>query len=93
MIQGVTNQEYLIIKDILKDYPCKFFAYGSRVKGNYSPLSDLDILVKSDNFVEIISRLKQQFDESYLPYVVNFTDFNSIDNNFYELIKDSLIEI
>lgn len=93
MIKGVTEKEYEIIKNILKNYPDKFYAYGSRVKGDFSPLSDLDILVKSDNFDKIISELKNKFDESYLPYIVNFTDFNSLDDNFYNLIKNDLVEI
>ena len=93
MIKGVTEKEYSIITDILKDYSGRFFAYGSRVKGNYTKLSDLDILVKSDNFDDIISDLKTRFDESYLPYIVNFTDYNSINEHFYNLIKNDLVEI
>ncbi len=91
MIKGVNAKELTIIKNILKNYDAKFFAYGSRVKGNYSALSDLDILVKSDK--NIIPELKEQFDKSYIPYVVNFTDANSIDEKFYNLIKNDLIEI
>lgn len=93
MIKGITKKEYEIIKNILKNYPDKFYAYGSRVKGDFSPLSDLDILVKSDNYDNIISELKNKFDQSYLPYIVNFTDFNSLDDNFYNLIKKDLVEL
>lgn len=93
MIKGVTEKENLIIKNILNQYPCEFYAYGSRVKGNFSALSDLDILVKSNNFDNIITELKDKFDKSSLPYVVNFTDFNSIDKNFYALIEKDLIQL
>ncbi len=93
MIKGITNKEYKIVKDILKDYPYKFYAYGSRVTGDFTPLSDLDILVKSDKFDKIISELKYKFDRSDLPYVVNFTDYNTIDDHFYNLIKNDLTEI
>ncbi len=34
-----------------------------------------------------------KFDKSYLPYIVNFTDENSIDEKFYNLIKNDLTEI
>ena len=91
MIKGITDKEYKIIKDILKNYDAKFYAYGSRVKGDFSELSDLDILVKSEK--NIIPELKILFDTSYLPYVFNFTNYNSIDKNFYNLIKNDLIEI
>ena len=93
MIKGVTEKEYKIIQDILKNYDGHFFAYGSRVKGDFSELSDLDILVKIDNFDKIIFELKTKFDDSNLPYVVNFTDFYSIDKKFYDLIKNDLIKI
>ena len=93
MIKGLTNSEYKIIKSILKDYCGDFFAYGSRVKGDYSELSDLDILIKSKMSDKIIPELKTRFDNSYLPFVVNFTDFNSIDEKFYNLIKNDLVKI
>lgn len=91
MIKGITEKEYFIIKNILKDYSGEFFAYGSRVKGDFSELSDLDILVKTDE--KIIHELKEKFDKSYLPYIVNFTDYNSIDDKFYNLIKNDLTKI
>lgn len=93
MIKGVTQKEYEIIQSILKDYDGEFFAYGSRVKGDFSELSDLDILIKSADYKSIITELKTRFDKSYLPYIVNFTDFNSIDENFYNLIKKDLTKI
>ena len=37
--------------------------------------------------------LKEKFDESRLPYIVNFTDYNSIDERFYNLIKADLVLI
>lgn len=91
MIKGITEKEYSIIKDILKNYSGDFFAYGSRVRGDFSELSDLDILVKSNS--NIIQELKDKFDKSYLPYIVNFTDYNSIDDKFYNVIKNDLIKI
>lgn len=91
MIKGITEKEYSIIKDILKNYSGDFFAYGSRVKGDFSELSDLDILVKSNS--NIIQELKDKFYKSYLPYVVNLTDYKSINQNFYNLIKSDLTKL
>ena len=91
MIKGITEKEYSIIKSILKDYPCEFYAYGSRVRGDFSELSDLDILIKSD--IDILPELKERFDKSYLPYIVNFTDYNSIDEKFYKIIEKDLIKL
>ena len=46
---GVTEKELEVIKNILMPFRIdyKFFAYGSRVKGNFRPLSDLDLMIKS----------------------------------------------
>lgn len=97
MIKGVNLKEEEIIKQILepfsKDYD--FFYYGSRVKGNFSAVSDLDLLVKSKNNEEISYKMKEflktTFDESDLPYIVNFTDYMAINQDFYDCIKKDLV--
>lgn len=47
MIKGVTENEEKIVKNVLKDYPYTFYYYGSRVKGDFTKSSDLDILAES----------------------------------------------
>ena len=95
MIAGVNKKEEKIIKNILKPYnkDYNFYYYGSRVKGNYTKLSDLDILIKGEKEFTDLTSLKFQIDNSYLPYIVNFTDFQYIDENFYKLIKNDLVSI
>ncbi len=93
----MTQEEHKIITDILKNYSDEFlfYYYGSRVKGNFNKTSDLDILIKGANEMSLFAlvQLKEKMDESKLPYIVNFTDYNSIDKNFYNLIKDDLVLI
>lgn len=97
MILGVTEQEQKIIVDILKDYFGKysFYYYGSRVKGNFSGVSDLDVLIKGESEMPLseLVELKEKFDESRLPYIVNFTDYHNIDERFYNLIKGDLVSV
>ena len=93
MIKGITQKENLIIKEILKNYSGKFYAYGSRVKGDFTPLSDLDVLVECEDFDKIVPELKEKFDNSLLPYIVNFTNKNSINENFYNQIKNDLTDL
>jgi len=95
MIRGITPAEEQIIKSILKQYPYEFFYYGSRVKGDFTKGSDLDIMIKSDTGVSPgkIEQLSIEFNESRLPYVVNFSDFNNLSQEFYKLIKNSLVRI
>lgn len=93
MLKGVTEKELGIIQEILKQFDAKFYAYGSRVKGNFSALSDLDVMVISDEYEKILPKLKDDFDKSRLSYVVNFVNFKTLDKNFYDLIKDDLTEL
>lgn len=95
MIKGIKQNEEKIIIDILKNYPYDFYYYGSRVKGDYTKGSDLDILIKNDKEIpqKIIEEINLKFNESIIPYKVNFSDFILIDTNFYNLIKNDLVKI
>lgn len=97
MILGLTETEHNIVVEVLKEYHPKytFYYYGSRVKGTFSKTSDLDILIKGKEEISLkeLVQLKEKFDESNLPYIVNFTDYNNIDKNFYNLIKNDLVMI
>ncbi len=95
MIKGITEKEEQIIKDILQKYPYEFYYYGSRVKGDFTASSDLDILLKNDTEVpySIIEKLKREFNESRIPYIVNISIYSDIDTYFYKLIEPSLVKI
>lgn len=96
-IKGITNAERIEIDSILKPYKdrYKFYCYGSRVKGNFRPLSDLDIMIKGEKKVDIndIETLKTLFDNSNLFYVVNLVDFYNLSDTFYNIIKKDLIQL
>jgi len=96
-IKGINDLEEKIILEILHPYfkEFNFYYYGSRVKGDFRPLSDLDILIKGKTPVssEMIDCLKQGFDESDLPFIVNFIDYHSISTEFYNTIKSNLISV
>ncbi len=95
MIAGITEKEQKIIERILdkyrKDYA--FFYYGSRVKGTYEKTSDLDVLIKgkAEMPLAVLQKIKEEFDKSDLPYIVNFSDYYKLDGSFYERIKPDLI--
>lgn len=96
-IKGVTENEENIIKSVLEPYKDKynFYYYGSRVKGNFRFLSDLDIMVRGIELVNLsdINDIKDKFDKSNLPYVVNISDYHNLDENFYKLIEADLVKI
>ncbi len=97
MIVGVSDSELEIIKNILAPYSLEyeFYFYGSRVKGTFGKTSDLDILIKGRNAMPLLDldELKEKFDESFLPYIVNFSDYHKMDEKFFELIKNNLVKV
>ncbi|MBQ7612914.1 MAG: nucleotidyltransferase domain-containing protein [Spirochaetaceae bacterium] len=97
MQSGISTVEKQILRDILSEYmqDFSFYCYGSRVKGTHSAVSDLDVLIKGEKEMPLCSlcTLKESIDESDLPYIVNFTDYHLIDQEFYNLIKDDLVLI
>ena len=92
MIKGVTEKEEKIIKDILRKYPYDFYYYGSRVKGDFTKASDLDILTNELSYSEL-EEIENQFNESRIPYVVNLSLKSKMDEKFYNLIKNDLVKI
>ncbi|CAG8773122.1 6806_t:CDS:2, partial [Racocetra persica] len=63
-------QAFEIIHNILRKYPYSFYAYGSRVKGEARRLSDLDICYQEDIPLSTVSLIKEEFEESNLPFEV-----------------------
>ncbi len=96
-IKGVTEVEDSLIQDILAPYKNEFdfFYYGSRVKGNFEKTSDLDILIKGVKVFPLnkLETIKTMFDNSDLPYIVNFVDYNNIEEKFYNYIKKDLVKV
>lgn len=95
MVAGITPKEQQIIEDILDAYAddYTFYYYGSRVKGNFCKTSDLDVLIKgtAQMPLSVLTDLKEKFDQSRLPYIVNFSDYHTITPEFYKLIEKDLM--
>lgn len=93
-MKGVTDSELKIIQDIIKPFQDKytFYAYGSRVKGNFRPVSDLDLMIKGSSEASLndLERLKEDFDNSSLSFIVNIVDFYNLEKSFYNIIKRDL---
>lgn len=73
----------------------KFFVFGSRAKGNYKQYSDIDIAIQADYEIpiDVLDKVRSIFNNSTLPIEVDIVDLNSIEDNFKNIIKDSLIEL
>ena len=59
-----------VVHRILAKYPYKFYAYGSRVKGNARNLSDLDLCYQENIPDAVAFLIEEEFKESDLPFMV-----------------------
>ena len=69
------------------------WAYGSRVDGSNHDASDLDLVLRTPDLtpvsVNVISRLREAFDESDLPIIVDIHDWARLPEAYHEEIEHS----
>lgn len=82
-----------IIKKILSKYPYDFYAFGSRVKNTAHKFSDLDVLFKEKIPWNIVSYIREDFEESNLPFKVDLISWELCDEGFRKLIEKDLERI
>ena len=93
----VTPTEFIIIKDILKKYltkDCKAYVFGSRAKSSSLHGSDLDLALECKEEIEFkkLSKIKIDFEDSRLPYMVDVVDLQAVKGYFKEMIEKEIIE-
>lgn len=97
MLKGLTAEQMTIVCEILKDFDGQAWFFGSRVRGDFSPTSDLDILIEQSDkqpvCFEKSKKLKDAFYHSRLPFMVNLTDKSSASSDFFRLIEPDLMII
>ncbi|KLL04387.1 MAG: hypothetical protein MRERV_24c006 [Mycoplasmataceae bacterium RV_VA103A] len=89
----IEPQDYQILKQVLAKYPYHFYAYGSRVKGTARKFSDLDLCYQEDIPQEVVYQIKEELEESNLPFFVELVDWKRMSKEFREMIKGDLVLI
>jgi len=84
----ISSNEMQVVKAICRALPYQVIVFGSRVTGKHSQFSDLDLCLKGTEKLSIldIERLKQQFSDSDLPYMVDIVDYHSASRPFQQII-------
>lgn len=92
-IINIEKSDHELLKNILKKYKYKFYAYGSRVKNNSRRYSDLDLFCKKKisnvDMIDLIADLE----ESDITIKIDVVDIDSCSQKFYNLIIQDLVEI
>jgi uncharacterized protein len=86
----IEKKDYQILKQILSKYPYHFYAYGSRVKGTARKFSDLDLCYQEEIPLEIICQIKEDLEESDLPFIVELVSWKQMRPEFQKLIREDL---
>ena len=79
-----------ILKSILKKYSYTFYAYGSRVTGKNRKYSDLDLCYREEIPTKIISDIREELEESNIPFRVDLVYWNDMPEGFQKLIEKDL---
>ena len=91
------HEKYIdFIKEIIENYlqNCKIYLFGSRVKNTAKKYSDIDIALDCQNLNDnILLKIKNDFENSTLPYEVDVVDLNTISTTFKTHIINDLTEI
>ena len=71
----------------------KIFLFGSRARKDNIPQSDIDIAIDNNNKIEfsILSKIKEDVEESSIPYFVDIIDFNNVSEDFKNQITKNKI--
>lgn len=87
----LSSSEFSMVTEILSTFVpgCEVRVFGSRVKGNASRYSDLDLVIVGKDQIDPlqIERLKDAFSESDLPFQVDVLDWNSVSEEFRRVIE------
>ncbi|MDU8923453.1 nucleotidyltransferase domain-containing protein [Pasteurellaceae bacterium LIM206] len=86
----LTPEELRIVRHILQQFVPQFkvLAFGSRVKNNAKPYSDLDLAIMTDTPLDLATQadLAEAFSESDLPWKVDIVDWTGTSPAFKEII-------
>jgi len=88
MRYGLDDTAFKKINEVFTNYPQieQVLIFGSRVKGNYKPGSDIDItLVGNGINFDLLNKVTGKLDDLLLPYLFDVSIFSHIKNQ--ELVE------
>jgi uncharacterized protein len=90
----IKQDEQKIIEIITKYIPhAQIYLFGSRARKDNSPQSDIDIAIDNKNKIDflILSNIKEEIEESTVPFTVDIVDLNNISEDFKtQILKDKI---
>ena len=95
---NLTKEERDSVISIIKNNvsnKVRVFFFGSRMDGTSSKSSDLDVLLHGNSPIELgqISIIKEQLEQSNLPFKVDVLDYHRCSEQMLKNIAGNLIEV
>jgi len=83
-----TQADLNIIREIilsrLQDHPVKVYLFGSHATGRAAPASDIDVAILPEGSLPtgLLSRVREEIENSNVPYRVDLVDLSQTDEAF-----------
>lgn len=87
---GITPSQLQTVRSFFPaDY--KVILFGSRITGTWHEYSDLDICIKTTQKVDMaeLSLIREKFENSDLPFLVDIVDYQRCDDSFRKIIDQT----
>ena len=83
-----------LMKIITKYLPkAQIYLFGSRARKDNLPQSDIDITIDNENKIDLLtlSNIKEEIEESTIPFTVDIVDLNNISEDLKkQILKDRI---
>lgn len=97
---GLTSDQFKMVEEIvvrpLQRLNVRVYVFGSRARGKHHQFSDLDILIQTTQnsliTVEVISSIKEQAEESTLPFKIDLVNEQSLAESYRASVAKDLVE-
>ena len=93
----ISPENWQIVREILQRYvpDREVWAFGSRAKWTAKEFSDLDLAIIGDTplSIALTADMKEAFQESALPFMIDIVDWASITPSFRQVIQAAKIQI
>ncbi len=81
---GLTSKQAKLLQACFAEYLTSgsVIVYGSRAKGNFTPRSDIDLVIRhaKTNDYRLLACIQDEIDESNFPYLCDIQYFENIKN-------------
>jgi predicted nucleotidyltransferase len=90
-IEKYLNMVRQILLQRLSPYNAKLLLFGSMARGDFWRASDIDVAVLPDKKlpVGLLSELREQLEDSNIPYRVELVDLSTVSKNFAKRVMET----